>query len=170
MEKTIKIGNKSVRLSNNIGWAMEYRDQFGRDIVPSLTPAIAGLLDIMSGIVNETGKVNDIGVADIIGGLGGDSITDAMIHLSGLEFVDFINITWALAKTADESIPDPREWVREFEYFPVDVIAPEVFELVVKGLTSSKNWQRLKSLKKQLKTIQPESTLTPSSSQESNED
>ena len=170
MEKTIKIGSKSVRLSNNIGWAMEYRDQFGRDIVPSLTPAIAGLLDIMSGIVNETGKVKDITVVDIIASLGGDSLADAMIHLSGLEFVDFINITWALAKAADESIPEPREWVREFDYFPVDVIAPEVFELVVKGLTSSKNWQRLKSLRKQVKIIQPESNLTQSSSQESNED
>lgn len=170
MEKTIKIGNKSVRLSNNIGWAMEYRDQFGRDIIPSLTPAIAGILDIMSGIVNETGKVRDFELSDILGAVGGESFTDAMIHLSGLEFVDFINITWALAKAADESIPDPREWVREFEYFPVDVIAPEVFELVVKGLTSSKNWQRLKGLKKQMKTIQPESTQTQSSLRESSED
>ena len=40
MEKTINIGNKSVRLSNNVSWTMEYRDQFGQDIIPTLMPAL----------------------------------------------------------------------------------------------------------------------------------
>lgn len=156
MEKTIKIGGKSVRLSNNIGWTIEYRNQFNRDIVPAIMPGIASMLDIMTGIVNETGKIRDIEISDIFGALTGDTITDALIHMSGLEFVDFLNITWAMAKAADESVPDPREWVREFDNFPIDVIAPVVFELAVKGMTSSKNWTRLMNLKRQIKVNQPE--------------
>ena len=31
MEKVIKIGDKDVRLNNNIGWAMAYKDQFGKE-------------------------------------------------------------------------------------------------------------------------------------------
>ena len=68
---------------------------------------------------------------------------DAVAHLSGLEFVEIINITWALAKCADESIPEPKKWVRQFDEFPVDEIAPELFDIVTKGVISSKN---LKSL------------------------
>ena len=156
MEKTIKIGGKSVRLSNNIGWTIEYRNQFGRDIVPAIMPGIASILDIMTGVVNETGKIRDIEISDIFSALSGDTITDALIHMSGLEFVDFLNITWAMAKAADESIPDPREWVRDFDNFPIDVIAPVVFEMAVKGMTSSKNWTRLTNLKNQIKVSQPE--------------
>lgn len=156
MENTIKIGDKSVRLSNNIGWTIEYRNQFGRDIVPAIMPGIASILDIMTGVVNETGKIRDIEISDIFSALSGDTITDALIHMSGLEFVDFLNITWAMAKAADESIPDPREWVRDFDNFPIDVIAPVVFEMAVKGMTSSKNWTRLTNLKNQIKVSQPE--------------
>jgi len=47
MEKTINIGDKEVRLTNNVGWMMTYRDQFGSDIVMSLTPLIASGLDIV---------------------------------------------------------------------------------------------------------------------------
>ena len=156
MENTIKIGDKNVRLSNNIGWTIEYRNQFGRDIVPAIMPGIASILDIMTGVVNETGKIRDIEISDIFSALSGDTITDALIHMSGLEFVDFLNITWAMAKAADESIPDQREWVRDFDNFPIDVIAPVVFEMAVKGMTSSKNWTRLTNLKNQIKVSQPE--------------
>ena len=47
MEKTIKINSKtSLKVSNNIGWMLAYRDQFGRDIVPTLIPALTAALEI----------------------------------------------------------------------------------------------------------------------------
>jgi len=170
MEKTIKIGKQSVRLSNNVGWTMEYRDQFGQDIVPIIMPALASIMDAVSGIFNTTGKTKDIEIGDLLKAIEGDTLTDIMIHLSGLEFVELINITWALAKAADDDVPDPKTWVRQFDEFPIDVIAPQVFELVLKGMVSSKNWKRLTNLISQIKKSQPESTSTPSSSQESKED
>lgn len=167
MEKTIKIGNKSVRLNNNVSWAIAYRDQFGRDIIPTLMPLFASALDIISGLINETGKTDDIDLADLAKLADGEYLLNAAIHLGGFEFTDLICLTWALAKCADEDISEPRDWVKQFTVFPVDVIAPEVFSLIFKGVVSSKNLKRLEDLKKR---IQPVSISTQSSSPDSNED
>lgn len=167
MEKIIKIGKKSVKLNNRVSWAIVYRDQFGRDIIPTIMPLFASALDIISGIINETGKTDDIELTDLAKLADGDSLLNAAIHLGGFEFTDLICITWALAKCADEDIPEPREWIKEFETFPVDVVAPEVFSLIFKGVVSSKNLKRLEDLKKR---IQPTSISTQSSSPDSKED
>ena len=171
MEKTIRIGKQDVRLTNNVSWAIVYRDQFGHDIIPTLTPMLAAALDIISGMVGEVadGK-GRVSLGDVLEKLDGDRLFDVMAHLSGLEFVELINITWAMAKACDDDIPDPKTWVRGFDEFPVDRIAPEVFKLAFKGLVSSKNLKRLKDLGKQIKVNQPELTSTPSSSQDSSED
>lgn len=155
MEKTIQIGNKDVRLNNNIGWTIDYRDQFGQDIIPTLLPAVAAALDLVKGLLEEVEDTSNLDWKDILKVIDGDTLIDALVHLGGLEFRDFINITWAMAKCADESIPDPRTWVRQFETFPVDVIAPAVFELVYSGIVSSKNLKRLKGMKENL---QPEAS------------
>ena len=166
MEKTIKIGDKEVRLSNNIGWALIYRDQFGQDIIPTLMPLLAGLLDIVGGLLKDK-KTDQLSLADIAELTDGDAMMNAYIHLGGVEFTDFIKVTWSLAKCADDSIPEPAIWVRQFEEFPIDVIGPTVFSMIFKGVVSSKNLKRLTSLKEK---IQPVLSSTQSSSQDSNED
>ena len=155
MEKTIQIGNKEVRLNNNIGWAIDYRDQFGTDIIPTLLPMMAAALDLVKGLIEESEDTGSIEWKDVLRTLDGDTLIDALIHLGGLEFRDFINVTWALAKCADDTIPEPRTWVRQFETFPVDVIAPAVFELIFSGVVSSKNLKRLKDIRENL---QPETS------------
>lgn len=147
MEKTINIGNKEVRLNNNIGWTIDYRDQFGTDIIPTLLPMVAAALDLIKGLLEEMEDTSNLEWQDILKTLDGDTLLDALVHLGGLEFKDFINVTWAMAKCADETIPEPRTWVRQFETFPLDEIAPAVFELIYKGIISSKNLTRLKNLK-----------------------
>lgn len=169
MEKNIKIGSKSVKLNNNVGWTIIYRDQFGRDIIPTIMPLFASALDVMSGIINETGKTDEITLEDLAKLADGESLINAAIHLGGFEFTDLVCITWALAKNADEDIPEPREWLEQFTVFPLDVIVPEVFSLIFKGVVSSKNLKRLEDLKKKVQPMQ-KSTSTPSSSQDSNED
>lgn len=165
MIKTIKIGEREVTLSNNIGWAIIYRDQFGHDIIPTIMPMLASLLDIFSGIIQETGKTENIQVKDVLKVLDSDKLYDAVIHASGLEFVELINITWALAKCYDDNISDPIIWIREFEEFPVDVVAPEVFSMITKGVISSKNLERVLGI-----LPKNPSTQTQSSSQDSKED
>ena len=170
MIRTLKIGNKEVQLTNNVGWALVYRDQFGHDIVSTLTPMLAVALDLSSGFLQTVGaNKKEVSAEDILKALDGDMLINALAHFAGLEFVDLIHITWAMAKAFDDSLPEPRVWVQEFDEFPVDVIAPEVAKLVFQGMVSAKNAKRLMNLFKSVKGIQP-LTSTPSSLQESNED
>lgn len=135
MIKTIKIDEEhELTLSNNIGWAFEYREQFGHDIIPDLLPALSAVISLL-GEIDKNGF--DIKKVDK------DILQDALINLAGIQFVDFINLLWAMAKTADDSIKEPKKWVKEFDTFPLDVIAPQAFTLLVEGLISTKNLPRL---------------------------
>ena len=168
MEKIIKIGNKEVRLNNNVAWTMEYRDQFGKDIVPALMPVLASIVEGVSTIVSESGG-GTITAADIADAVQGRSM-EVLLPLFQVEFVDtIINVTWAMAKAADENIEPPKKWVKQFEEFPLDVVVPAVYELVLKGFVSSKNLERLKMASVSLKNLQP-SRSTMSSSPDSKED
>lgn len=170
MIKTVKIGSKEVILDNNVGWTLIYRDQFGQDIIPSIMPLLAGALDVVSGLFQEAGDKEEISIDTLAKLADGDALINAMVHIGGFEFVDFLNITWAMAKNADDSIPEPREWIKGFDEFPIDVIGAEVVKLIFKGMVSSKNLKRLNA---KIKSVQPKknkSTLKPSSSPELNAD
>lgn len=171
MIKTIKIDNKEVRLDNNIGWALIYRDQFGHDIVSALMPMLAGAMDVISGIASETEEGKEISLKTLLSLVDGETFMNAMIHIGSFEFVDFVNITWSLAKNADDSISEPKEWIKEFDSFPIDVIAPAVFKLIFTGMISSKNLKRLNGLKNAVQPLKENlSNLTRSSSPDSKED
>ena len=168
MEKIIKIGKQEVRLNNNVAWTMEYRDQFGKDIVPALMPILASLMEGVSTIISESGS-NEVTMADIADAVQGRSM-DVLLPMFQVEFVDtIVNVTWAMAKAADENIEPPKRWVRQFEEFPLDVVVPAVYELVLKGFVSSKNLKRLKKASASLKNLQPSHSMT-SSSPDSSED
>ena len=168
MEKIIKIGKQEVRLNNNVAWTMEYRDQFGKDIVPALMPILASLMEGVSTIISESGS-NEVTMADIADAVQGRAM-EVLLPMFQVEFVDtIINVTWAMAKAADENIEPPKRWVRQFEEFPLDVIVPAVYELVLKGFVSSKNLKRLKKASASLRNLQP-SHSTTSSSPDLNED
>lgn len=168
MEKIIKIGKKEVRLNNNVAWTMEYRDQFGKDIVPVLMPVLASLIEGVSAVVSDTGK-KEVNMTDIVSAMQGRAM-EVLMPMFQVEFVDtIVYVTWAMAKAADETIAPPKQWVREFEEFPLDIIGPAIWELVLKGFVTSKNLKRLKKIGENLKKLQP-SHSTTSSSQDSNED
>ena len=166
MEKVIKIGSNEVRLSNNVAWVMEYRDQFGKDILPAIMPLITTVSEGISTVLSEAGT--DITIESLSEAINGRAM-DVLLPLYQAEFVDLvINVTWAMAKAADEDIDPPKKWVRQFDTFPLDVVGPTIFELVMKGFISSKNLTRLKRTGKKLKNLQP-LQQTKSSLQESNE-
>ena len=170
MEKIVKIGKQEVRLNNNMAWTMEYRDQFGKDILPAIMPLLASMIEGVSAVMSEaseTGELTTAGIAEAVEG----RTMEILLPLFQAEFVDLvINVTWAMAKTADENIEPPKKWVRQFDPFPVDVVGPVVYDLVLKGFVSSKNLKRLKKMGESLKTLQPKSHSTTSSSPDLNED
>ena len=168
MTEIIKIGDKEVTLSNNVAWTMEYRDQFGKDIVPALMPVLASMVEGVSPIISES-EYGELNVSTIAESLQGRAL-DILLPMFQVEFVDtIINVTWSMAKAADENIAPPEQWVKQFEEFPLDVVGPAIYEMVLKGFVSSKNLKRLKKLGKDLKNLQP-SHSTQSSSPASNED
>ena len=169
MEKIIKIGKQEVRLNNNVAWTMEYRDQFGKDIIPVVMPLLASMVEGVSTVMADAGKEGEISMEGIASALEGRAI-DVLLPAFQAEFVDLIvNVTWAMAKAADENIEPPKRWVRQFDEFPLDIVGPAVFDLIMKGFVSSKNLKRLKKIGNDIKNLQP-SHSTTSSSPDSNED
>lgn len=168
MEKIIKIGKQEVRLNNNVAWTMEYRDQFGKDIVPVVMPLLASMIEGLSTVIAETG--DEINMTTIAEAIQGRAI-DIMLPMFQAEFVDLVvNVTWAMAKASDEGIEPPKQWIRQFEEFPIDIIGPALFNLILTGFVSSKNLKRLKKISESVKSLQPASHSTTSSSLDSNED
>jgi hypothetical protein len=169
MEDVIKIGNKDVRVSNNVSWALEYRDQFGKDVVQDHVPMIAALTEAVAPLVVSSDGSGKITVAEMLEAVQGNTI-DILVPLMQADLMTtIINVTWAMAKAADEDIDPPKIWAKQFDEFPLDEVVPKIYKLMTKGLISSKNFKRLESLIATFKTIQP-STSIQSSSQESSED
>lgn len=143
MIKTIKISkDKDLTISNNLAWAMIYKSQFGHDIVPDIMPIVSAVTKLLG----ELGKMAGKDMTEVLKDLDGDTIQSALIELCALQFTDFINLTWAMAKANDDDIETPDKWVRQFDQFPVDIIAPAVFDLLLKGLVSSKNLKSLRTI------------------------
>lgn len=167
MEKIIKIGKQEVKLDNNAAWTMEYRDQFGKDILPVLLPMGASIAEMLATIASSADDLSLRSLAESVEG----RTMDILLPLMQVEMVDIlINVTWAMAKAADESIDPPKKWIRQFDSFPIDIVAPTVYDMAMKGFISSKNQKRLKNAVKTLKNLQPTLTSIQSSSQDSNED
>lgn len=140
MKKSIKLYKDcEITLSNNAAWVMEYRDQFGHDIVPDIMPIVSAIFKALKELSAQAGKP----VTEVIKGLDADVVEDALVELASLQSVDLINIVWAMAKAADDDIEVPKKWIRQFDSFPLDIILPAVWSLVLEGFISSKN---LKSL------------------------
>lgn len=166
MEKVIKIGKQEVKLNNNVAWTMEYRDQFGKDILPVILPMGAALMEMLATVAASADELSLKGLAESLEG----RVMDILEPLVQVEMVDIlINVTWAMAKVADESIDPPKKWIRQFDSFPIDIVAPTVYDMAMKGFISSKNQKRLKSAVKSLKNLQPSLSMK-SSSQDSSED
>lgn len=158
MENIIKIGEHDVRLNNNIGWVMEYRDQFGKDILPVIMPFITSMIESVSTVIADADNNGEITTTTIAEALSGRSL-DVVLPLYQADFVDLvINVIWAMAKTADDTIEPPKKWVRQFDGFYLDEILPEVLDMVLRGFVSSKNLTRLEGVKTKLRPNKSDST------------
>lgn len=161
MEKTIKLDSKtSIRVSNNIEWALIYKDQFGRDVLPMLIPVANTFIELAVSVMKSTGgKPLDLkNAGETIKDLDISDIQSALYSLAGLEFTDILNITWAMSKAADETIEEPRVWVRSLTSFPVDAILPVIFDMNIQFLTTTKNYKRLREAVEILKPKNSTST------------
>lgn len=115
MEKTIEIDGKKVRFKSNGATPLRYKAQFGRDYLKEILK--------MSSLENiNTKKKKDVDIQS----------------LESLDFEVFYNISWIMAKTADPTIPEPLEWLASFDEFPIVDVFPEMQELIMASLQTSK--------------------------------
>ena len=59
-------------------------------------------------------------------------------NLEILDFEVFYQIAWTMAKTANNTIPEPVEWLEEFDEFPLVEIIPELQELMLSAFQTTK--------------------------------
>ena len=156
MIKEINISeNQKIKLNASLGWVLRYRAQFGHDILPDLLPMLESGLVLVGEAMDESGELEWRKLLEF------DNVSSAMISFAGAEFTTALNIIWAMAKNADDSIPAPFEWANQFDNFPLDKIIPEVLDAVISTVVSEKNRKRLGALKKK---TQPEASTRIASS------
>jgi hypothetical protein len=110
MEKTIEIDGKKVRFKSNGATPLRYKAQFGKDYFKEILK-----LAPLQNIKNITSK-----------------------DLEVLDFEVFYNIAWIMAKTAEPTIPEPLEWLEQFDEFPMSDVIPELQELMLSSFKSTK--------------------------------
>lgn len=142
MHKTYKIDtDHSIVLDSSMGWFLLYREYFGHDIMPDLLPAME---TVLHAIGNTLGVIEGDSVEEVVKAVTSrEVVDDFIVDITGMEISTMLNIFWALAKNEDNSIPEPRTFFNQFESFPVDELAPQVFRQILNSSISSKNLKRL---------------------------
>ena len=115
MEKTITIDGKEILFKTNGATPLRYKAQFGRDYFKEILKMAP-----LKNIANK--KKEEINAND----------------LEALDFEVFYNIAWIMAKTANPSIPEPIEWLEQFDEFPMADIIPELQDMLLTSIQTSK--------------------------------
>lgn len=115
MEKTIIIDGKEIRFKTNGATPLRYKAQFGRDYFQEILK--------MAPLQNLSKKKK----AEIIAK-----------DLEALDFEVFYNLAWIMAKTAEPSIPEPIEWLEQFDEFPMAEIIPELQDMLLASIQTTK--------------------------------
>lgn len=107
MEKIINIDGRNVKFKSTGAYLLRYKAQFGRDAIQDIF------------------KLNDVM----------DPKTREIKDISSLDLEVFYNLVWVLAKTADNTIDAPMDWLDGFGEFPLMEIMPEVMEMIMSCMT-----------------------------------
>lgn len=146
---------RALVLDNTFTWMVYYKEAFGRDIVPDLAPILNSVIKAFFAVFSavDIDKVVKIAISkqkdkkkdkteayrtsaimnEIVQKVDPDDITEVIIEATAIESVTFLQIMWALAKCADDSIDEFFEWTKTTSGMTPDLLVSEVFDLVLKG-------------------------------------
>jgi hypothetical protein len=113
LEKTIVIDDKKIRFKTTGATPLRYKAQFGRDYFKEILK-----LAPLEGLKNS----KELSSAE----------------LEKIDFEVFYNIAWIMAKQADNTIPEPVEWLDQFEVFPMAEIIPQLQDMLLASFSTSK--------------------------------
>lgn len=114
MEKTIVIDGQKIRFKTTGATPLRYKAQFGRDYFKEILK--------LAPLEKLQGKKEDLDIND----------------LQALDFEIFYNIAWIMAKTADPTIPEPVEWLDQFDEFPMAEVIPELQDMMLSSFQTTK--------------------------------
>lgn len=112
MEKTLIIDGKPVRFRATAGTLIRYKSQFGREFLAdceALTHCIQTVPDVDK---------------------DGNPTMKQTIDVSAFNMDVVFGVLWAMAKTADASVPDMLTWLDTFEEFQAIGIFAEVMPML----------------------------------------
>ncbi|MGN8648314.1 hypothetical protein ACTNEO_19920 [Gracilibacillus sp. HCP3S3_G5_1] len=121
MEKTLTIDGRQVTFKSTASTMLRYKSQFGKDLFADLMKMFPAM--------QMADKLSE------------DKIDSKDIDYETLQYIDFevlYNIIWVLAKTANKEIPEPIEWLDEFDEFPIMKVLPELQDLMMHSLQGKK--------------------------------
>lgn len=153
MDKTIKLGKRSIKVTSRVKWFVIYKNQFGRDILPNLVPIANTVVELVVAFAKTTdGKpINREDVFAMFKNIDVSDIQSALYSLAGLEVTDMFQITWCMAKAADSEIEPYDDFIDALDAFPVDEILPTIISMNAQALMSTKNFKRLQTAVEALK-------------------
>lgn len=149
MRKVILIDDREVAFDSNAYFAVIFKNQFGYDIMTVVMPLLSEVLKGADEIYRKKDEIQP----SLIGEL--------LEHIYSLEMTDLMNYLWSLAKMADESIPLPDVWYREFESFPVVDVVTDLGDMIIGSFISKKKLAAL-TAKLGIQNLTIPSTSTPS--------
>lgn len=132
MEKTITIDGQKVRLKSTAATIYRYKQQFKKDYFADLLK-LAKVFDTDGNTAENAESGNTAENAESIN--LEDLSWDQIDHL---DMEVLFNFVWVLAKSADNTIPEPLEWLDQFDTFPIKEIFPEITGLLASSIQSVK--------------------------------
>lgn len=115
MEKTILIDGQEIRFKTNGATPMRYKAQFGKDYFKEILKMMP--LEQLAAKEQKEMDAEDF---------------------ETLDFEVFYNMAWIMAKTANPEIAEPITWLSSFEEFPIADIMPELQDLMIASLHTTK--------------------------------
>ncbi len=112
MERTLLIDGKEVKMKASALVPRLYRYKFGRDIIRDMNNLRRAYMKVQKLPKNATLEQKQAA------------------QFSVLDLTVFENVSYIMAKHADESVPDsPEEWLDQFEMFSIYEVLPKILEL-----------------------------------------
>ncbi len=152
----LDIDGKEVIFDTSLSWMYWYKMQFHDDPMKTLKPLME--------IIGKPRTEDDEKQADLF--------NNPMEIFDYLPLNTVLNITWALAGNADESIlkTPPVKWFKSFEHFPLDDVFMVLIPAIIQSMISPKKYSILKKSLSESPGVQMLMTLTGSESQPTTSD
>lgn len=130
MIDTVEFGERKIPFNTNFAWCFIYKSQFGKDPEKVILPAAQLFDEQQTKMPADTDEAREKQNAEF---------TYKLYDILG--FTEIVNISWAMAKLADKSLPEPIEWVQNIgdDFDPSKLLQEVIPDAIISCFTSKKS-------------------------------